>query len=121
MTTTATFPVTVGDNVIQVTADVTSTDKLSTAELVCRAAGAFEVFAKAPKECGVCNGKNLVPTHRNTKGYDFNEIKCVTCGATLKMGQLKAGGLFIKRDTVFEQFTPKEGKAETNTIELGEE
>ena len=56
-----------------------------------------EVFQELT--CGLCQGNNVVPNHRQAKGYDFYEMRCLTCGARLSFGQTKEGGrLFPKRN-----------------------
>lgn len=55
-----------------------------------------EVFCEG--ECGLCQGTDVAPLHRTSKGYDFYEIECLSCGARLSFGQTKEGGrLYPKR------------------------
>jgi len=116
MTTTATFPVTVGSNTINV-----NVDGVTTLESLCEKIAPFETLLTAPSKCSACDSGNLLPVHRKAgpKGeFDFYEVLCVGCGAKLKIHQKKAGGTYIKREETFEKFTPKEGTADTGTIEL---
>ena len=55
-----------------------------------------EVFRET--QCGLCQSDQVIPTHRQAKGYDFYEMECLSCGAVLSFGQTKEGGrLFPKR------------------------
>lgn len=55
-----------------------------------------EVFGEST--CGACGSDQVQPRHRSAKGYDFYEIACLSCRATLSFGQTREGGrLFAKR------------------------
>lgn len=85
---------------------------------ICKALGgrlAFEVNAETPKElfgqvgdimeifdaesaCGCCQSKNIRPSHRKVKDFDYYDLMCQDCGAQFSFGQRKlGGGLFPKR------------------------
>ena len=55
----------------------------------------MEVFVEGM--CGVCQSTDVIPNHRTAKGYDFYEMKCLGCGATLSFGQTKEGGRLFPR------------------------
>lgn len=55
-----------------------------------------EVFGQT--HCGLCQSDQVWPVHRVAKGYDFFEMKCAACGASLSFGQTREGErLFPKR------------------------
>ncbi len=48
--------------------------------------------------CGMCQSTDVVPSHRAAKGYDFYEMACCKCGATLSFwSDQEDGTLFPKR------------------------
>jgi len=51
-----------------------------------------EVFTNS--QCGICKGEDVLPRHRKVqssgKTYDFYEMVCLSCGATLTFGQTLA-------------------------------
>jgi len=67
---------------------------------------------RIPKSCTSCKGTSLFLQHRVTKGYDFLEVVCSSCGAKLKIHESKAGPLYIKYDEKFEKFVSKEKDAD---------
>jgi hypothetical protein len=64
-------------------------------DLFAELASYAEILQKEP--CGLCNGPT-VWDHRQPKGFDYYEFRCVKCGARMQFGQNKEGGtLFAKR------------------------
>ena len=57
-----------------------------------------EVF-DSETECGMCGKDHIRFVHRTSKGFDFYELRCDSCGARFQFGQKKEGGndLFPKR------------------------
>ena len=54
----------------------------------------------ADTECGLCHSPQLRFQVRNPKGYDYYELACESCNATLSLGVLQDNsGLFPKRLT----------------------
>jgi hypothetical protein len=67
-----------------------------------------EIFGES--QCGACKSQNVRPVHRKAKGYDFYEIRCLDCGASLKFGQKKEdGSLFPKRKGENDEYLPHNG------------
>jgi translation initiation factor 2 beta subunit (eIF-2beta)/eIF-5 len=49
-------------------------------------------------KCEMCQSEQVIPTYKLAKGYDFYEMTCTDCGASLSFGQTKEGErLFPKR------------------------
>lgn len=40
--------------------------------------------------CGMCKSESIVPRYRKVDTYEYFELLCKSCGATLKFGQTKA-------------------------------
>jgi hypothetical protein len=67
--------------------------------------------------CGVCQGVDLLPSHRTAKArdgsgrsYDFYELVCRSCKAKLSFGQhLEGGTLFPRRKDRDENELPANG------------
>ena len=75
------------------TVEVTGQELKATVEEL---AAFLEYFNQA--HCGMCQSKDIVPSHRNSGGYSYYEFACNKCGGTLKFGQTQEGGrLFAKR------------------------
>jgi hypothetical protein len=87
MTTTIRYPI--GDVVITIECQ-------GVKEAIKSLSDYAEVFGETT--CGMCKSEHVVPSHRFTKGYDFYEMVCISCGAKLSFGQTKEGDrLFPKR------------------------
>lgn len=79
-------------------------------ELVQRSSQITEIFEAADK-CGLCESRNISPTHREYEGNSYYSITCHDCGAYLSLGQHKTGGtLFVKRDQGKNGWMPKYSK-----------
>ena len=65
-------------------------------ELFKSLASAEEIFA-ADRHCGLCEGEELRHRFRQAGEFEFLELLCASCGATLALGQRKDGGLFPVR------------------------
>ena|SRR5689334_12667445 len=66
-------------------------------ELFKKIATVQEIF-DTDKKCGACGSTEVRFRSRRVDDFEFFEIACESCAATLKFGQLKKGeGLFVKR------------------------
>ena len=65
-------------------------------ELFKALAAAEEVFA-ADRQCGLCAGEDLRHRVRQTADYEFFELVCLSCSATLAYGQRKSDGQLFPR------------------------
>ena len=52
-----------------------------------------------PCACGNCRSRNIVPTHRKIKGFDFYLMRCNDCEYEFSFGQKKEdSSLFPKKE-----------------------
>ena len=65
-------------------------------ELFKSLASAEEIFA-ADRQCGLCGGEDLRHRVRQTTDYEFFELVCFACSATLAYGQRKSDGQLFPR------------------------
>jgi hypothetical protein len=59
------------------------------------------LWYELPCKCGKCDSQNIGMRFRQTKDYDFYELKCLDCEATFALGQKKeanGGGLYPRGD-----------------------
>ena len=71
-------------------------DAVSVKDAIQEISDYVEVFGEGT--CGLCQSPEIVPRHRRHQDFDFYEMACLACGATLSYGQTKEGGrLFPKR------------------------
>jgi hypothetical protein len=88
----------IGANAIEVSFDAKDAKELITV------VGELAFLDRIPNNCNECDSTNLTLGHREAKGYDFYEAKCLGCGASLKIGESKAGPMFIKYGSSFVKF-----------------
>jgi len=100
----ATFIKPLGGSTITITAEVADAK-----ELIATMTD-LSFIDRIPAKCNECDGPNLTLTHRANKGYDFYEATCTKCGARLKIGESKAGPLFVRYGTTFTKY-----QADNNT------
>ena len=65
----------------------------------------------ARSKCDACGSDKTFLSHREAQGNSFFFMECSACTGQLKIGTLKAGGYFVKRESKYEVY---QGKAKTD-------